>query len=315
MTKFILRRLLMSLISLLIASFVIYAAMYLAPGNPVTLLGGGHALPQSSIRILDARYHLNQPLLTQYWDWLSNVFHGDLGVSIVQHASVASLIGPRLGVTAELVLYAGILVVVVGIPLGLVGGLWRGLPDTITLTISTVLVAAPSFVVALLLISVFSIGLGWFPALGDGIGFFDQLQHLTLPAIALAASSLALVSRVTRASVREEMAGNHVQTAVSRAIPRSQVLRRHVMRNAAIPITTVVGVTVASLIATAAIVEQAFALNGVGAELITSADSKDFAVVQAISLILITAFIATNAFVDILYAALDPRVKLGERAA
>jgi len=156
--------------------------------------------------------------------------------------------------------------------------------------------------------------LGWFPVLGTGDGFVDGLRHLTLPALALAATSVALVTRVTRTAVREELGREHVQTAISRGLPWSGVVQRHVLRNAAIPITTVVGITIASLIALAAIVETAFGLNGLGAYLVQAAQNKDFAVVQGISLVLVFAFVITNVVIDIAYALLDPRVTLGSRA-
>jgi len=151
-------------------------------------------------------------------------------------------------------------------------------------------------------------------AIGNGTGLVDSIRHLTLPALALAVSSLAIVARVTRASVREEGEREHVQTAVSRGIPARQLIRRHVLRNAAIPITTIAGITIASLIAVAAVVETAFSLNGLGAYLVQAAQSKDLAVVQGISLLLVTAFVVVNLLVDMLYAWLDPRVSLGSRA-
>jgi peptide/nickel transport system permease protein len=156
--------------------------------------------------------------------------------------------------------------------------------------------------------------LGWFPALGNGTDLVSNIRHFTLPAIALAVSSLAIVARVTRAAVREESDREHVQTAVSRGIPARQLIRRHILRNAAIPITTIAGITIASLIAVAAVVETAFSLNGLGAYLVQSAESKDLAVVQGISLVLVTAFVVVNLLVDVLYALLDPRVALGSQA-
>ena len=181
--------------------------------------------------------------------------------------------------------------------------------------LTTVLAALPAFVAATLLMSTFSVRLGWFPAFGNGEGVFDRIRHLTLPAIALAGASMALVARVTRTSVRGEVDREHVQTAVSRGLPRGTIIRRHVLRNAAIPITTVAGITIASLIALAAVVERAFSLNGLGSYLVAAAASKDFAVVQGISLVLVTVFVVLNTIVDLLYALLDPRVKLGTRAA
>jgi peptide/nickel transport system permease protein len=214
----------------------------------------------------------------------------------------------------ELVVYAGLLIVFLGVGLGLLAGLRRGAVDNVVVAVSTVLAAIPSFVAAIVLISVFAVKLGWLPALGNGSGFGGTIEHLTLPAIALAASALAIVVRVTRVTVRAELGQEHVQTAVSRGIPWPTVVRRHVLRNAAIPITTVLGITITSLFALSAVVEQAFNLNGIGAALVQAALNKDFGVVQGISLLLVGAFVIANALVDLLYAVLDPRVAIGARA-
>jgi peptide/nickel transport system permease protein len=312
--RFFVRRLAMLLASLLVASFVIFASTYLAPGNPIAALSGGRSLPASSLQILEQRYHLNAPFFAQYWYWLNNALHGNLGISITLRENVSTLIASRIWTTGGLVLYASVLILVFGIGMGLVAGLRPGLLDTSTVILTAISAALPAFVAAIVLILVFAVKLRWFPAIGNGTGLLDNLRHLTLPAVALAVSSLAIVARVTRASVREEGEREHVQTAVSRGIPARQLIRRHVLRNAAIPITTIAGITIASLIAVAAVVETAFSLNGLGAYLVQSAQSKDLAVVQGISLLLVTAFVVVNLLVDVLYAVLDPRVSLGSRA-
>jgi peptide/nickel transport system permease protein len=304
----------MLLATLLVSSFVIFGALFLAPGSPIAVLSGGRSLPADAVRILEARYHLNEPFLTQYWLWLNGVLHGDFGISIALREDVSTLIASRIWTTAALVLFASVLILVIGIGLGVVAGLRRGPLDTSVLAVTAISAAIPSFVAAIVLILLFSVKLTWFPSLGNGQGLFGTIHHLTLPAIALSISSLAIVARVTRASVREEFAREHVQTAVSRGIPSRQLIRRHVLRNAAIPITTTSGITVASLIAIAAVVERAFGLNGLGAFLVASANSKDFAVVQGVSLILVAAFVLVNLLVDLLYAVLDPRVNVGARA-
>jgi peptide/nickel transport system permease protein len=314
MLRFVARRLAMLALTLLIASFAIYTSLSIAPGNPLSVLTGGRTLPPEALATLSARYHLDEPLPAQYWHWLTSALHGDLGESIALRESVNTLIAERAAVTLELVLYASVLIILLGIGSGVLAGLRRGALDMSVVAGTTVLAAIPSFVAAIVLISVFAVKLGWFPALGPGNGLADRLWHLTLPAIALAASALAIVARVTRVAVREELGREHVQTAISRGLPRHLVLRRHVLRNAAIPITTVGGITIASLIALSAIVETAFSLNGLGSALVSAAGSKDFAVVQGISLILVAAFVITNAIVDLLYASLDPRVALGGRA-
>ena len=312
--RFLARRLAMLLASLLVASFVIFAALYAAPGNPISALSGGRSLPASSMAVLEQRYHLNDPFFVQYWYWLSGALHGNLGISITLRENVSTLIASRIWTTAGLVVYASVLIVIFGIGLGILSGLRRGLVDTGTLLVTAVSAAIPGFVAAIVLILVFAVNLGWFPALGNGTGLVGNLRHLTLPAVALAISSLAIVARVTRAAVRTEAGREHVQTAVSRGIPARLRIRRHVLRNAAIPITTITGITIASLIALDAVIETAFSLNGLGAYLVQSAQSKDLAVVQGISLVLVTAFVVVNLIVDLLYAVLDPRVTLGSRA-
>jgi len=315
MRSFVARRAAMLVAALLVSSFVIFGSLDLAPGDPLATLTGGRTLPPEAVASLRAQYHLDDPFLTRYVDWLGNaVLHGDLGTSIAFRGTVTSLIGARVGTTLALVAYASLLIILFGVGLGTLSGLRRGALDTGIVATSSVLAAVPSFVAAIILLSVFSVNLGWFPALGAGEGFVDGIWHLTLPAVALALSAMAIVVRVTRVAVRTEMGREHVQTAVSRGIPYSLLVRRHVLRNAAIPVTTVVGITITSLIALSAVVERAFSLDGLGAALVQAALSKDFAVVQGISLIFVAAFVIANVLVDLLYAVLDPRVAMGSRA-
>jgi peptide/nickel transport system permease protein len=308
------KRLSMLVATLLVASFAIYGALYLAPGSPIAALTGGRTLPPQAMAEITARYHLDEPFLVRYWIWLTSALHGDLGESIPLHENVSTLIAQRIGVTIQLVFLTAVIIVIVGVGIGIVGALGRGAIDVGVLFAAAVSAALPAFAAAVILQFVFGVTLGWFPVLGTGDGFLDSMRHLTMPAIALAATSVALVARVTRTAVREELDKEHVQTAISRGLPWSGVVRRHVLRNAAIPITTVVGITVASLIALSAVVETAFGLNGLGAYLVQAAQNKDFAVVQGISLVLVFAFVVTNVVVDITYALLDPRVTLGSRA-
>lgn len=314
--RFVLRRIALLVLALLVSSFVIFISLNLAPGNPLSALSGGRSLSHATVVALDREYHLNDPVMVRYWDYLKGVvLHFNLGTSIQFREPVSTLIGQRIGVTAELVAYAALLIVVFGVGAGVLAGLRRGIVDSSIIALSTVLAAVPSFVAAIVLIAVFAVDLHWLPALGNGSGFGGTIEHLTLPAIALAASAFAVVTRVTRVTVRSELSLEHVQTAVSRGIPWPLVVRRHVLRNASIPITTVVGITVTSLFALSAVVEQAFNLNGIGASLIQAALEKDFGVVQGISLVLVGAFVLANAAVDLLYAFLDPRVAIGSRAS
>ncbi len=297
------------------AGVAIYVALDLAPGDPIAVLTGGRQVTPEARALLTARYHLDDPLPVRYWYWLTSALQGDFGYSLAGKEDVSTLIAQRAPTTIELVAYASLIIVVVGIGIGVLSALKPGLVDTAALLVTTVLAAIPSFVAALILISIFAVNLNWFPALGEGEGFADQIVHLTLPAVALACSSLALVARITRASVRDEAKREHVHTAISRGLPYRAVLRRHILRNAAIPITTVTGLTIATLIVLVSIVEQAFNLNGLGSTLVTAAQNKDFAVVQAVSLLMVVAFVIVNGIVDVLYALLDPRVSLGTAAA
>jgi peptide/nickel transport system permease protein len=314
--RFVIRRLGLLLLALVVSSFAVFVSLDLAPGSPLSVLAGGRSLPRGALTALARQYHLNEPLLVRYWDYVTGVIlHLNLGSSIQFREPVTTLISERIGVTVELDAYAALLIILFGVGLGLVAGLRRGFVDNALVAVSTVLAAVPSFVAAIVLIAVFAVRLGWLPALGTGSGFGGTIEHLTLPAIALAASALAIVVRVTRVTVRGELGLEHVQTAIGRGIPWHQIVRRHVLRNAAIPITTVLGITITSLFALSAVVEQAFSLNGIGAALIQAALNKDFGVVQGISLLLVGAFVIANALVDLLYAVLDPRVAVGTRAA
>src|SRR5213078_1929885 len=189
------------------------------PGIPVAALSGGRSLPASSIAMLEQRYHLNQSFLAQYWYWLDNALHGNLGISITLRENVSTLLASRVWTTAGLVLYASLIIAALGIGIGIVAGLRPGVLDTGTLVTTAVSAAIPAFVAAIVLILLFAVKLRWFPALGNGTDLASNIRHFTLPAIALAISSLAIVARVTRASIREEGEREHVQTAVSRGIP------------------------------------------------------------------------------------------------
>jgi len=308
MLRFVVQRVGALVLTLLVASFVIFGALYLAPGDPATLLAGGRATP-AVLEQIRVQNHLSDPVWARYWDWLTGVLHGDLGQSFVYRQSVTTLLAPRAGTTVFLVVYASIIILGVGVTLGLSAALRRRLGAVVTVG-TAVGMATPAFVAAIILITVFAVNLGWFPVFGAGSGFTGRLWHLTLPAIALAFAWVAYVAQITKASVREELSKEHVETARSRGIPAPLIVRRHVFRNALIPITTVAGLTVAGLIAGAVVVEQAFGLNGMGSFLVQAASQKDFAVVQAIALLLVATFVIVNAVVDLVNGLLDPRLRL-----
>lgn len=309
--RVVVTRLVSLVVTLLVASIAIYGALFLAPGNPATLLAGGHATP-ALLRAIDRREHLNEPFLSRYWHWLIGLLHGNLGQSFLYREPVTTLLAGRVENTVFLVLYAAILIILGGVVLGLVAALFRRTGAVITV-LTSVGLATPSFVAAIFLITFFAVDLKWFPVFGAGSGFVGQLWHLTLPAIALAISWLAYTAQLTKTAVGEELAREHVATARSRGIAERHVVTRHVLRNAMIPITTVSGLTVAGLIAGDVVVEQAFGINGLGSFLVQSALQKDFASVQAVALLLVAAFVLINSAVDLWSLALDPRLRSSGR--
>jgi peptide/nickel transport system permease protein len=283
--------------------------MFLAPGDPATLLVGGGKPPSPTvIAAIHREFHLDDPFLELYWRWLSGFLRGDLGRSLAYRDTVGHLLADRIGNTLLLAGYATLLILLAGVALGTLAALRGGRTGTLTTVFTSGTMAVPTFVAAVLLIWIFAVKLPWFPVYGSGDGLIDELRHLTLPAVALAFSWVAYVAQVTRGAVRAELRSEHVETARSRGVPESIVVRRHVLRNASGPIFAVSGVAVAGLVAGTAVVEQAFGIGGIGALLLDAAAKQDLSVVQAISLIMVGAFVCVNIVVDLVTAALDPRI-------
>lgn len=298
-------------ITLLVVSFLIFSMLYLAPGDTASFLVGDQTVSPEYLEIVRAQYGLDKPFLVRYFDWLVGVLHLDFGQSILFREDVTTLLAPRIGNSLSLVLYSSLLILIGGLILGIVSGLKRGAVDQTIMVATNAAQAVPSFVAAIILISIFSVGLGWFPVSGAGEGFLDRLWHLTLPAVAMALVTTAIVTRITRTAVQAEYRSEHVETARSRGIPDGLVIRRHVIRNGLIPIITVSGLVIASQISAAVVVETAFAIDGLGSYLVRAVEQRDFAIVQAISLIIVTMFVLANLVVDVLYMLIDPRIRVG----
>lgn len=310
MTRFVLRRLGVFAVTLVVASVAVFGSLYLAPGNPVDfLLGNRPSTPEQRAALAD-EYHLNQPFLQRYFSWLHGLVSGDLGQSIQQRVPVSDLLRTAMPTTALLVLMTFVVVVVFGLALGGLSVLGSRRLDDVVSALMNVSIATPAFVAAMVLISVFAVQLGWFPVFGPGSGLGDRIHHLVLPAMALAVGWWPVVGTVSQTSMREELGREHVEAAIGRGFPRRRVLRRHVFRNALVPIVTASGLSFAGLVAATAIVETAFELNGLGGLLISSVLEKDFAVAQAIALILLVVFALTNLVVDVSAALLDPRLRV-----
>jgi peptide/nickel transport system permease protein len=305
------KRLLALVLTVLASSFFIYSSSRLIPGDPVTVLTKGKITDPDAIARLKADFRLDQPLLRGFRDWIKHGLQGDFGTSISYREPVVDLVQSRLPVTLHLVAYAVVLMILFGMAFGALGALRSGPTSRLVSIVMTLFVAVPGFVTAALLILFFSVQIPIFPAFGAGEGFIDRTYHLTLPAVALSLTSIALTARVTQVAMEEQLQMEHVQTATSRGLRRGQVVRRHVVRNSMIPMVTTVGMCSAYLIVGAVVIESAFGLNGVGTLLTTSVLQRDFAVVQLIVLMMVVTFTVVNTAVDVVYTLLDPRIRLG----
>jgi peptide/nickel transport system permease protein len=312
---YILRRLLGAIPLLLITSFIVFSFTYIAPGSPEQVLLAGRNVDQQTLQAIRDQYRLDDPFLVQYGNWLKNAATGDLGQSIVFSDSVADVVGPRILPTVQLALYALALILLFGFPLGLLTGVKRDSHvDTAVSGLTLVGSSISTYVSGILFIAVFAVALGWFPVFGLGDGGLDRLYHLTLPAVALAIALSALVARVTRASVGTALEQEFVETARCRGFSERRVIGKHALRSALVPVVTITGLVFGFLIAGAVLVEFTFGLNGLGALLIQAVSTRDFPVVQAVTLVFTVAFIVINLLVDLLYAVVDPRVRLQGKA-
>jgi peptide/nickel transport system permease protein len=307
--RFLLKRLGGLVITLLLASVLIFSSLYLAPGSPENVIFGSRTPTPAARAAVRHQLHLDQPMPVRYWDWLIGALHGDLGTSMVTHQTVSTRVGDGLSTTLQLVALASVMIAVLGLALGILAALLPGKVDAMVNLFTSVSVAVPPFVASAILISLFAVRLGWFPASGLEPGFGGTLRSLVLPAFALALISCGFLARVTRNAMREQLAKEHVQTAIVRGLPRRLVVRRHVLRNALPPIVTVIGLQVAGLFASTLVVESAFNVPGIGRMTIQSVAQKDFPVVQAVSLLLVAAFVVANTVTDIIQALVDPRLR------
>lgn len=313
MIGYIARRLVASAALLVAASFIIFSFTFIAPGSPLSVLLGGHNVTTAEINALKARYDLNAPFLVQYVHWFSGIITGNFGQSIDLQSPVSQIVGPKILPTVELAAFAGVLVVIFGFLGGVVAAVKKGKAIDGLLSAGTLIGSSVApYVSALLLIIVFAAKLGWFPVYGlGGPGLGSRIYHLTLPAISLAMLLAAFVGRVTRAAMIDALELDYVDTARSRGMSFRNVVFRHALRSALIPIVTVGALASGYLITGAVVIEYTFALNGLGGGLITAIQDKDYAVVQAIALIFTAVFIAANFIADLLYLVIDPRLRIG----
>ena len=312
---FVIRRILQSVVVVLVMSLVVFVGVHLV-GDPVHILISDE-MTQAEIDAFIHRLGLDRPVYEQYFHFLGNALRGDLGNSFVFGEPALKLILQRMPATLELAFAAFILAVVVGIPLGMYAGLNPESPASRAIMAGSILgFSLPTFWVGLMLIMVFAVMLGWLPSTGRGdFATWDGLRHLILPAFNLALFKMALVTRLARAGTREAALQDYVKFARAKGLSPSRVVLVHVLKNILVPVVTVLGLELGGLIAFSVVTESVFAWPGMGKLLIESIQRLDRPVIVAYLVITVVMFVVINLVVDLLYSALDPRVRLKEAKA
>ena len=310
MGRYIVRRLLQMIPTILAVAALIFVIFSVVPGNFASSMTGGgrRALSPELVAQINAQFGLDKPLPERFWDYLVKLAQFDLGTSFRTREPVIDLIASRIGPSLELAAAAMTLAAVVGIPLGFLAAMRPGsLLDTATMIGAVSGLSMPQFWLGLLLMYVFALNLGWLPSFGYGDG---SLRNLILPAIALGVAPMALLARTTRAGVLEVMSSDHIRTALAKGDSMGQLIRWHVVRNAMVLIVTTLGLQIGSLLGQALVIEKLFSWPGIGSLLVDSVAIRDIPVVQGTIIVIVLWFLVINVLVDLVYAAIDPRISL-----
>jgi|SRR5271156_2461313 len=312
MFAYVIRRFLATIPVMGVVAIFVFSLLYIAPGDPAAIIAGDLATAEDIGRI-HRQLGLDEPFLLRFSHWLWGVLHGDLGISIFTNLPVTQLIGQRLEPTLALTVTTLILTVLFAIPLGIVAawkvGTWI---DHGAMIFAVLGFSVPSFVLAYLLILTFSVELDLLPVQGYVSmreGFLSFIEHLILPSIALGLIYGALIARVTRASMLEVLSQDYIRTAHAKGLANTQVLIRHALKNAAVPIVTVIGIGVALLISGVIVTETVFAIPGIGRLTVDAILRRDYPIIQGVILLFSAVYVLVNLAVDISYTLFDPRVR------
>jgi ABC-type dipeptide/oligopeptide/nickel transport system permease component len=305
MLRFLLRRLLLTIPVVLGVATLVFALIHLVPGDPAQAMLGEGASAQDLVELRE-RLGLNRPLLVQYTEFMTGLVRGDLGVSLSRNEPVTRLILERIPATAELAFAAMAVAIALAIPLGIAAAVWRATAiDQAAMTMALIGISVPNFWLGPLMAILFSVELGWLPVSGRG-----TWQHLVLPAVTLGAALAAILARMTRASLLDELHELYVMAAAARGASRVRVVLRHAFRNSLIPIVTIVGLQFGSVLTGTVITETIFAWPGIGRLLIQSIGFRDYPLVQGCILLIAVTYVAMNLLTDVAYGWLDPRIRL-----
>ncbi|HLJ63235.1 MAG TPA: ABC transporter permease [Stellaceae bacterium] len=313
MLLYILRRLLATIPVVGLVAFFVFVLLYIAPGDPAAVIAGDLATADDIARI-HQKLGLDQPFLQRFLTWLQALLAGDLGVSIFNGIPVATLILQRLGATLALTIASLLLTLSFAIPLGVIAAARVGtMTDRLAMLVALIGFSQPAFVLAYLLVFGFSIELRWLPVQGYAplaSGFWDFFRHLLLPATTLALIYGALIARITRASLLEVLSQDYIRTAHAKGLSSFRILTRHALKNAGIPIATVVGLGLAILIGGVIVTETVFSIPGLGGLTFDAILHRDYPVIQGVTLFFSLAYVLVNLMVDLSYTLFDPRVRL-----
>jgi peptide/nickel transport system permease protein len=306
---FVLRRLLQLVPVAIGVTIIVFFMIHLIPGDPARTILGIHATPQA-VALLHQEWGLNRPLISQYWLFMDRLLHGNLGVSLFYGGSAESLILSHLPPTLWIITYSSVLAVAISVPLAMIAASRKdGARDHAVRAVPLIGLGMPQFWLGFLLIYGFAIKLQWFPVSGYGTGLFGHLRSMFLPSLTVALALAPVVIRSLRASMLNVLGAEYVTTARSKGVPGRRLFGRHVLRNAVIPAITVLGINIGFLIGGTVIIENVFAIPGLGQLMINSIFQRDFTVVQGVTLVFAIMVILLNLLADVAYAALDPRVR------
>jgi peptide/nickel transport system permease protein len=315
MARYILMRILSLLPVLAVVAVVDFVIIHLTPGDPAAIILGSNATDMDLAKLRE-QLGLNLPIYVQFGRWLWGVVQGNLGWSIFMDMPVTLAIWQHLGPTVSLTIMAEIIAIVMAIPLGVMAAANRGTwVDQSFMTLALLGISIPSFWIGLNFILLFAVELNWLPAAGYqplASGLFNHLKYLIMPAISLGIMQGALIARMTRSSLLEVLNENYIRTAEAKGLNRWIVIYKHALRNAFIPILTVIGLTFAVLIGGAVVTETVFNIPGIGKLIVTSVLRRDYAVIQGTILMTAAAYVLINLMIDLLYAWIDPRVRLAK---
>ena len=310
MSGYVLRRLLQAIPVLIGITLAAFLLIHLVPGDPAKIVLGAQATPEA-VATLNAQLGLDQPLLSQYVDFVSGAFALDFGESITQQTGIGPLLSERIPVTAFLLLYSVVIAIAVAVPLAVVSALRRNrAADHGIRLFSMVTFAMPSFLLGLLLILIFSLNLGWLPTSGYGEGFVGHLRSLTLPALTVGLYLAPILLRTLRVGIIETLSAEYIEAARARGLSERRIILKHVLRNSLVSTVTILGLNIGFLLSGLVIIENVFALPGLGSLLVSSIVNRDYPTVQALALVFGVAVVAINLLTDLAYASLDPRVRL-----